>query len=89
MRGSHGGEDSCYGLFHCDSVWLVCCCHILYCTPPVEGGWSCGTCGIENEWVQGFGWRDCLGGLGIDWKIILKWITEMEWQDISWVHLSG
>ena len=32
----------------------------------------CSICGIENEWVQGFGLRDCLGGLGINWKIILK-----------------
>lgn len=21
MKGFHGGEDSCCGLFHCDSMW--------------------------------------------------------------------
>ena len=63
MSGSHGGEDSCFGVFCCDRVWLVCCLHILYCTPPVNGGWSCGTCGRENEWGMGFWLEGLLGGL--------------------------
>lgn len=41
------------------SVWLVCCLHILYGTPPVEGGWEGRVAYVEWK-VNGY--RVLVGG---------------------------
>jgi len=58
-------------------------------------GWTCGTYGEQERWIQGFCWgdlreRDHLGDPCLDGRIILRWILRKGdvgvWTGSSWLR---
>jgi hypothetical protein len=59
-------------------------------------GGTCGTCGVEERFIQGICWgdlkeRDHLEDPGVDVKIILKWILMKRngaWTGLIWLRIG-
>ena len=77
-------------------IFTICTHHQILSGDQLENnemGGACSTCGEEERYVQGFGGKqDHLEDLGVDGKIILRWIFRKwdakAWPGLTWLRIG-